>query len=313
MSAKIRVQNFPSLNIKELTYLSADVAAGLSTFTPENIQGLSENDFIFIDQPGQEQVEKRQITDITTGVVTVAALSNPHNKGAQVMAVVGDQVKLYRASNVDGSIPADGSFSAVGSAVDLDSDNVETEITDSSGGTGYWYKYVYYNSNTAQEVSNLADVDAVRGGGFGDYTTLSEIRFEAGMQSNKYVTDVYIAECRLAAQAEIDAALKFRYTVPFDPVPELVSYIAKVLAAGMVLVREYGPQAEGTSKEGKNKLDEARDLLKKIQDGVIDLVDAIGNPISATNRVTGWPNAETEDAEPEDGGARRSFRISDRY
>ena len=164
MADLLKLDNFPELNLKEKTELSADVAAAATTFTVKNASGLvdtdTDEDILVIGPPGHEACEKRTIDTISGSTITVAALSFAHKKYTKVASLRGDQIKIYRAANVDGTKPADASFSLL-TTVTIEVDQHYTEYKDATGGSDYWYKQTFYHS--LQEVETaLADSEAVR-------------------------------------------------------------------------------------------------------------------------------------------------------
>ena len=75
---------------------------------------------------------------------------------------------------VDGNIPADASFSQIGTAIDIDPDQTFTIFTDGSGGSEYWYKTTYFNSVTLAE-TNITQSFAARGGGYGHLVAVERV------------------------------------------------------------------------------------------------------------------------------------------
>lgn len=313
MPTTLRAQNFSPINIKENTYVDADAAVGATSVTAKSAQNIAQNDFIYIGGPNSEGTEKRQVGAVSGQTLPVSALTFAHKRYEQIMAVNGDQIKFYRAANVDGSIPAAASFSAVsGGTVDIDADQLFTDFTDTGGSSSYWYTYTYRNSTTTNE-TELDPQVAVRGDDYNHYTAIDAIRKEAGFQNNTFITDGLISLHRDAAESEINGILIANYSLPLDqPVPAMVEYMARRLAAGMLLA------AESLTKEDKEKgegmMTSVRDMLTKIGNRTMSLVDYQGNSmLTAGNAMGGWPDNTTEEALPEDGGSERMFRISDRY
>ena len=60
----IRLEN-PSLEGNEKSYLSADAAAGASSLTVQNTEGLVANDYIVIGKYGVDQTELCQISSVS--------------------------------------------------------------------------------------------------------------------------------------------------------------------------------------------------------------------------------------------------------
>lgn len=321
MSVLLKLDNFGQPNKLEKTYLNADAAAAAVAVTIKSVQNVATDRFILIGAPANEGTELRRIEAVTDFVLTVAALVREHKKYDDATILAADKIQVYRAANADGTQPADASFAELGDPIDIDYDNLSTRYTDADGSSSYWYKYTYVNSQTASETS-LAESEAVRGGSTTDYCSINDVREEAGIQNNPYISDVYIAGQRTRAQSVLNSALKGTYTVPFTaPVPGILERMTILLTAGYILKREYGGGALGTNADGQAKIDEVMrtdednpGLLQQILNGTLQLVDDVSGGATGTRqRITGWPNASTEDAAPEDGGSKRKFRASMKF
>ncbi len=321
MSARLKLDNFGNANKVEKTYLNADAAAAATGITIKSAQNAAQNRFVLIGAPAHENTELRRITAITGVAITVAALTNAHKKYDDITVLAADQLQVYRAANVDGTQPADGSFTELGSPIDIDYDNLSTRYTDDTGSSSYWYKYTYLNSQTLAE-TDLSESEAVRGGSSTDYCSIQDVREEAGIQNNPYISDVYIAGQRTRAQSVLNSALKGSYTVPFSaPVPGLLERMAILLTAGYILKREFGSGAIGTNADGQAKIDEVMrtdpdnpGLLLQVLNGTLQLVDDVSGGASGTRqRITGWPNSTTADTAGSRGGGKRKFRSSMKF
>lgn len=320
MSVILKFDNFTPINKVEKTYLNADAAVNATAITIKSTQGITTNLFALIGAPATENVELRQITAISGANLTVAALIREHKKYTDVLVLNADRIQVYRAPNVDGTTPADAAFAKLGGAVAIDSDQLTTSYTDSDGSSGYWYKYTFYNSATLAE-SKLANSDAVRGGNLTDYASVRDIREEAGITNNPYISDVYVAGQRSRAQSVLNAALKGNYTVPFAaPVPGIIERMTILLTAGYILKREYGGGALGTNADGQAKIDEVMrtdednpGLLQQILNGTLQVVDSTGASSGTRIHVSGWPNSTTKDTPTSEGGSTRKFRAGMRF
>lgn len=320
MSVIIKMDNYGASNKLETTYLNADAAALATTITLKNIQSISVGAnvgfYLLIGKPGQENTELRRVLILTGLVVTLdSALVNAHSKYDDVTVLNANQLKVYRATApTDGSKPAITAYALVGDPIDIDYDNLTTRFTDASGGSTYWYRYAYYNSHTLAE-SELANSNDIRGGSLTDYCSIRDIREEAGIVNNPYISDTYIAGKRTEAQSKINSALKGTYPVPFTaPVSGLITHITILFAAGYILKREYGDGALGTNADGNAKITEAQAELDKIINGTSDPVDDSGvSTISSRQAVTGWPNADTATTPSSEGGGVRKFRAGMKF
>ena len=310
MPQTLHPTNFDSINIIEKSELSADVASGQKIANVNNSQNIASDDFILIGNLGSDTSDFSQIDSKSNNELTVKVnFSNAHKRGDLINKLFGDKIQIYRASNIDGSVPADSSFSLL-NTIDIDFDQLYTEYTDSNGNENFWYKKVYYNSANLSS-TDLASSQAIRGGNFGNYATVQEVKEEAGLTNNPWIAANVYQEKLLAAQGEVNASLKIGgYSLPLQSVPEIVKTATILIAAGYVLLKDYGVDNTGTTKDGNSKLTEGRKLLQKIEAGGEILVDESGNSISKSNRIGGYPDNTAEDEIPSEA---RQFHITDIY
>lgn len=321
MSVTIKVNNFSSTNIKEKTYLPTGPTAGATSLVVESGDNISQNLYVYVGSLGSDASELRVVSSISNDTITVPALEKNHDDLTEVTVLRFNQIKLYRASNVNGTVPADGSFSLLGSALDLDLDNLQTTYIDDIGSSAYWYKFTFYNSAALTE-TNLADAVAVRGGGYLAYAKLDDIRRRAGLANNKWVTDEVIDEKRQAAQQMINSTLAGMYTIPFTaPINQLIAECTMLLAAGYLLTDSYGPLTSLNTNEGQQMIDRVMNdkktgILDRLntKDLILTGADGVDTSIPGTgNSFSGWPNSTTATTDPSSGGSVRKIRMSDRY
>ena len=322
MSQTITISNFDSPNIKQTAKLNADAVVGATSLSVNFTDNLTLNDYLYIGRIGTESGEVKQITAITNAnTLTCVATVKPHYRFDDTTTLFGNQLQIYRASNIDGRQPPDASFSVYGSPIAINFDTTETAYTDPTGDSTFWYKYTYVNALTSAATA-LAGSSAVRGGDIGNYTSIEAIRREAGLMNNHFVTNAMIDSKRQAAQAYINATLAVTYIVPFlAPVNPLIVDITKSLAAGYLLVDNYGPTSSLNTNQGQQKIDyvigtaNMPGILDRINTKEIILVDAIGvaqNNAAATI-FNAWPDNTTATADTSVGGGPRLFRSLDRY
>lgn len=305
MAQVLSVDNFPAFNIIAKLELSADVAEGATTLPVVNEAGASSDYALLIGEPGDERAEIALPSAVADESITVPAIDHAHVRGEHIYVLRGHKIRLYRAANVDGSQPSSDDDYSLVSTTTITADNLETEIIDSSGGAGYWYTYTFYNDHAVSpEETTLEPTDAVRGGSSsGYYTSVDDVRHEAGLDNADGVADAKIFSKLLAAQSEVKGVCASAgYTMPLQTssgteyVPEVIVQITLVLAAGHVLSVEYGEGTSDVEKEGAKKIKQARELLKQITKGELVLLDASNNPLARTGQVDGWPDETTADA-----------------
>lgn len=313
MPEVLRPTNFDAINILEKTEVASDAASGQKVVNVLSAQGIAADDFYVVGELVGELAELCQLdTKSGNALTAIANLTQSHKKGEAVTKIFGNKIKLYRAANVDGSVPADGSFSEI-VTLDIDVDQNYTEYTDSSGGAGYWYKKTYYNSENLSE-TDLAAAVAVRGGNYGYYVTWEEVRGEAGLGGNKWIEASVYQDKLKKAQSEVNTSIRVGgYTLPLTVVPEVIKHATVLLAAGYVLTRDYGPENAGTSKDGERKIKQAREILKGIEDGSQPLTDDNTGADLANDtpgRVAGYPDDTAAYNTPSED---RFFRTTDKF
>ena len=127
------------------------------------------------------------------------------------------------------------------------------------------------------------------------YDSTDNIREEAGFTGNTNVTEAKIIAYQGAATSHIDGIISRIYSLPLAETPNILKLIERKLAAGHLLLDEYGEQAEGTSKDGQAKVDWAEKMLQAIEDGLIRLLDSDQEILSQSEKVgmKGFPDDDT--------------------
>lgn len=284
------------INRGEKTRLNADMAIGTAAEL-ENNQGLAVNDFICIGREGAEQAELKKASAINTdqkNITLALATKFAHLKFEEVTKFLYDKRRIYR------KLAGASSYTLL-AEVDIEVDRPEgTLYNDTTGTDTALYKATYYNSVTTIETSQ-DDAKATYGGGGTHYCDLIEIREEAGMVGNDNINDPRVYRTRARAEAEVNASLTARYSLPVtsntywsdSTAQELIRQIAMLLSAGWLLWQEYPDErGNGTSADGLVKIKEARSMLKDIREGRLTLVGSDNNPLTQNNvaSVEGYPD-----------------------
>lgn len=259
---------------------------GDSNLTLASAEGFANGDIIYVGQLTREGCEKAVIQSVTeeTTVSLVSPIGLAHGRFKAVSSVVGSKIRIYKATNVDGTVPADAAFSVLATR-EIDPDQLSTYYTDSTGDSNYWYRYAYNESNSAE--TDLDDSDARRGDDFGHYASPTEIRKEAGFDNALNLSDTVIDQQRRAAESEINTALASKYTTPFSLVPEIIHTLTIQLAAGLLLQNAY----RGTDR-GKGKLKAGRDLIMALQNGDQTITDENGTAITSGEGISSFPGED---------------------
>ena len=314
MAETLNVENFSPINLLEKSEVDTDAAAGQKVVAAKNIQGYVKDDFLIVGRRGSEQAEIKKVASVSSQNISVVAdFDFAHKRFEDLIKLRGDKIVIYRAANVDGSIPADSDFASI-ATLTIEADQLFTTHEDSTGGEDFWYKSTYKNSVTSDE-TDKADAVAIRGGDFGHYATTSQIRTEAGFEDDSDLADSFIAERRDNAESVVKGTLASAgFTLPLaTPVPGIVENVTKILAAAYILLSDYGVGADGTNKEGNAKLKIANDMLKQIQQRRVELLNIQGSAIDQTSQIRGWPDNSTKDADDDEAGGDVKFRMNKKF
>ena len=127
------------------------------------------------------------------------------------------------------------------------------------------------------------------------YSTEANVKQEAGFENNANITSATVNRHISAADSRIDSILTKLYTLPLSETPALIEKISRYLAAGYLMLEEYGTEAEGTSKDGQAKVNQAEATLADIALGIILLIGTDGAELSTSSGITldGFPNDNT--------------------
>lgn len=298
MATTLRIDSFHESNIVERGELAADALEGASTLLLRSTQGILVGHPIYVGHLSREGIEKAAVlsVDDETSVTLSAPLKLAHKAYEPVTAVLGDKIRIYRAVNVIDVAPGPSVFTVLATR-EIDPDDMSTYYRDSAGSSGYWYRFTYFNETTMKETP-LTELPAVRGEDVPHYASIREIREAAGFQNAYNLADSRVEMWRRSAEAEINTALSGAYTVPFNPVPEIVRALTLQLAAVLLKVDSYGDTGEYA-----RGLKDVRALIKEYQTGALVIADDQGIDLGTSDAISGWPNES----------APRYFRMEDKF
>jgi len=138
----------------ERTKLTAETAAGATSITVANPQGIATNSFVLVGEPGDELAEVRKVTSVTGSVVALTtALTFAHENRDRVYKLDYDQVRFYsgpelKATNrYSSDTYGDANYTIIGTAINIRPDYYTT--ADVSVSTTSSYCVEFYNSVTA--------------------------------------------------------------------------------------------------------------------------------------------------------------------
>jgi phage gp36-like protein len=282
--------------------LNADASAGDAvSLTLVNNAGFEADNYVVIGWEGSENAELCRIsTDVTPGTaIVVATLLRAHKAGEPVTVYRYNQRKFYGALTVDGEYTE---LTDEGSPKDIDVNNPQGTIFEYNGSEGYLYfKSTYYHSRLDQE-SDIDQSEGVASDQTARYATIYDIKRQAGLSKNPYITDDIVEKFRKRAENEINSYLYAKYNIPLmnsddeSEVPFIIENCCTLLAAGYMDWQEYGKEGEGAKWLG-----EARSLLKAIQKGTQKLIGLDGIELStksSTQGVASYPDTVDNDEGP---------------
>lgn len=290
----------------ERTQLDADVSAGSNVIlTLLDNNKLDLNTFIVIGYEGAEKTEIQKVNaSVTPGTdVQVATLLFAHKKGEPVTVYRYDKRKFY------GSLTAGGTYNELtsyGSPTLIQVDDPQGTLFEYNGGEGYeYFKSTYYNSATLEE-TDPDDSDAVASDQSLRYTTLYNIRNQAGLTNNPYITDGVLETYRKRAENEVKSYIMAKYVLPLTEIPAIIENATTLLAAGYMDYKEFGRDGEGVKWLG-----EARGILNSVKKGNMNLIGSDDQELSNKsniNTVQGYP-----DGVDNKNGPMRMFTTKQRF
>lgn len=318
MAQQIEIENFGGLNLTYSDRLINDTIASQAQVQVTDVSEFTVGSYVIIGALGQDGSETRiiQSLDDASHMTFSQSLALPHSRFDPVTVLSGDKIKVYSAPNVTGLPPSlDTSTFSLVTTVPILFSEMFTLVTDPVGGSNTWYAFTYLNSTNGYE-TNLAESQAIRGGGYDYYCSTYDIRKAAGFIDNPYVTNADIDAKRKEAQDEIDGALQGMYDVPFQPpINAMVSGMTRLLAAGLLLMENPGAAGMSSAiyQQGMNFAQDARTMLNQIVTRKRFITNAIGQQtLDPNSKVSkSWPNVTTDQTDSSIGGSYRNFRMSD--
>ena len=153
----------------EETTLKDDVLKTGTALSVKNNEKFSANQYVIIGKLRTETAEIRKISTVT-GNETINLVADPllfdHAAGDPVTFINYNQVKIYRATS------AGGTYGSPIATVDLEVSAGGTSYNDTTGTSGNYYKFTYYNEQGAVE---SAFSDEIPGSGYTIYMLFSMV------------------------------------------------------------------------------------------------------------------------------------------
>lgn len=133
----------PDISGNPRTNLTAKAASAQAVIVVQNATDFNANDMVVIGNPGEELTEIKRISSISGKSITLSAnLVNTHNQNTRITFIKYDQIKIYKASSIDGT------YTLV-STKNLAIDEPHTLYDDSTALSGDYFKIRYFNSYTS--------------------------------------------------------------------------------------------------------------------------------------------------------------------
>lgn len=284
--------------------LALDVASGSNVvLTVVNSDGFVVGRHIVVGFEGSEVAELCKITAVSPTSITVQTLTLSHKADEPLTLYRYNQRKFYGSTSEAGTYTE---LTSSGSPVTIQVGDPQGAYLEYIGGEGYTYfKSTYYNSVTFEETS-IADSNAVLADESVRYTSLYNIKRQAGLLRNPYITDAVVESYRKRAENEVKSYIMSRYTLPLAEIPAIIENCTMLLAAGYMDYQEFGKEGEGVKWLG-----EARGILKSIKNGTQRLLgsnDAELAYMTTSNQVQSYP-----DSVDNTNGPVRVFTMQQRF
>ncbi len=166
----------PDVSQLEVSYLTEDKNAGETTLTVQNTTGFSPDDYIIIEQVGNEYAEMHQIdsiADIST-LVLKTPIQHSHGKLTKIIKTLFNQVRLYRS--------ADGTNYTLIQTKEINWQDKYNQVVfvDTTGSDEYWYKVEYFNSTNSLSIFSSPIKTPTKIG----YLTVEEFKRETGIKGD---------------------------------------------------------------------------------------------------------------------------------
>src|SRR3990167_7817035 len=154
----IKIANRPAVLPQQISFLTADAASGVSTFTVKNILGFAVDQILLIGELGHEgsEIVKTSSSTAPSGstITLTTTTSLPHYQGDKVYLMLYDQVEFSSAATIAGAKTAL-------TTRNLWPDSPTTEYIDTAGTTGYYFGR--YKNTISSTFSAYSDAMLVAG------------------------------------------------------------------------------------------------------------------------------------------------------
>lgn len=138
------------------------------------------------------------------------------------------------------------------------------------------------------------------------YSTVANVKLEAGMENNSNITSDLVSGYITQADGEINSAIFRQYVLPLSETPDLVEFISRQLAAGLLLTKEFGYE-DNLSEAGREKVRNARSQIDRIANKSLILIKSDGAAMETKESGTIGFNRKSEITNP------RKFKMSDEF
>lgn len=289
---------------REKDKLTADATAGSNVvLAVESGANIAINDYIIVGTEGTENAEICLVSAVAATTVTVATLTLGHKKYEPITKIRYNKRKFYGCTTETGSY---SELTTDGSPKTIMINNPQGTVLEYTGVEGYvYFKSTYYNSTTTDETS-IDDANAIYSDDSLHYCTLYDIRVQAGITNNPFISDGRVEAKRIQAENEINSIVFRLYSLPFTEIVPLITRVTVLLAAGYLDFEEYGPDGQGVKWLG-----EARAILNQISEGTRNLIAADGTELTRlelTDGIHSYPSSVDDN-----NGPRQYFKMGQRF
>lgn len=141
-----------------------------------------------------------------------------------------------------------------------------------------------------------------------NYATVADMLSREPDLDDSQVSSAQLLEYLRDAEAEINATLAKRYTVPVTGSPPMLHTIAVTLGLGHVLEQRVFTAGSIDDSPWPARFKEVRELLKRLADGEMTLISSAGEVVGANSSVTEvWSNTQSYLPTNTERGPRRDL------
>jgi phage gp36-like protein len=112
------------------------------------------------------------------------------------------------------------------------------------------------------------------------YTTVSDVRAASGLSDSDKISDAFITNIITQADSIIDSEIRMIYAMPLSYTPPVLASASLEMTVGLLYQKAYGEESQDTDKGWKKHVDFAVDVIDKIYQQKIALLDDNGDELA---------------------------------